>query len=383
MKTRFIALAAASVFALSASAQEVQTSANLADQPAKDVAFVRSNTAGNNWFITLQGGIDYGFGWDLFKSEPKTDAGFSDRMNYSAGIALGKWHTPYFATRLMLDWNWLTDPFAKGLKQGDKYAKYHVLNPHFDFLFDVTNYFAPYNEDRVFHFVPWIGVGYQALDKTGEFKFSEVDHGVTANAGINFDFQLGKVVTFTIAPSIAAFPQNRNIAANAQLRAGLTFNINRGFESVEPMDYALLNNLQNEINTLRSQNAELSKRPVSCPECPEIQPVTTQVKSENVVYFRIGSSKVDRNQMINIYNTAEFVKSNNVPVTVIGYADAKTGSANYNMQLSEKRAREVARLLTDEYGVDSNQITIDYKGDTVQPYAENAWNRVVIMTAEK
>ena len=53
------------------------------------------------------------------------------------------------------------------------------------------------------------------------------------------------------------------------------------------------------------------------------------------------------------------------------------------MTLSEKRAREVARILTDEYGVPSSQITIDYKGDTVQPYAENAWNRVVIMTAEK
>ncbi|MBR8773293.1 Outer membrane protein 41 [Porphyromonas levii] len=378
MKTKFIALALAGVFALSASAQEVKTSSNFADQPAKNVAFLPNS---GNWFITLQGGVDYAFGWGLFTDTNKTDAKFMDRMNYSAGLGIGKWHNPYFGTRLMLDWNWITNPYES--KVDNKYRKFHALNPHFDFLFDVTNYFAPYKADRVFHFVPWIGVGYQAEMMSGKFDFKNINHQVTANAGINLDFQIAPAVTFTIAPSVAAFPQNDNIAANAQLRAGLTFNINPGFEAVEPMDYALVNSLQSEINSLRSQNAELSKRPVRCPECPEVAAVATQVKSENVVFFRIGSAKVDRNQMINIFNTAEFVKANNAPVVVVGYADAQTGTSEFNMKLSEKRAREVARILTDEYGVSSDQITIDYKGDGVQPYAENAWNRVVIMTAEK
>ncbi|MBR8712194.1 OmpA family protein [Porphyromonas levii] len=378
MKTKFIALALAGVFALSASAQEVKTSSNFADQPAKNVAFLPNS---GNWFITLQGGVDYAFGWGLFTDTNKTDAKFMDRMNYSAGLGIGKWHNPYFGTRLMLDWNWITNPYES--KVDNKYRKFHALNPHFDFLFDVTNYFAPYKADRVFHFVPWIGVGYQAEMMSGKFDFKNINHQVTANAGINLDFQIAPAVTFTIAPSIAAFPENGNIAANAQLRAGLTFNINPGFEAVEPMDYALVNSLQSEINSLRSQNAELSKRPVRCPECPEVAAVATQVKSENVVFFRIGSAKVDRNQMINIFNTAEFVKANNAPVVVVGYADAQTGTSEFNMKLSEKRAREVARILTDEYGVSSDQITIDYKGDGVQPYAENAWNRVVIMTAEK
>lgn len=379
MKTKFFALALAGVFALSASAQEVKTSSNFADQPAKNVAFQPNS---GNWFITLQGGVDYAFGRDLFGGTNKTAGKFMDRMNYSAGLGIGKWHNPFFGTRLMLDWNWLTNPYQNPADK--KYAKFHAINPHFDFLFDVTNYFAPYNAERVFHFVPWIGVGYQGLMESGKFDFKDLNHMVTANAGINLDFQITPSVVFTIAPSIAAFPQNHDISANAQLRAGLTFNINPGFEAVEPMDYALVNSLQSEINSLRSQNAELSKRPVRCPDCPEVTAApVAEVKSENVVFFRIGSAKVDRNQMINIFNTAEFVKSNNMPVTVVGYADAQTGSSDFNMQLSEKRAREVARILADEYGVPSSQITIDYKGDTVQPYAENAWNRVVIMTAEK
>lgn len=377
MKTKLLALSLAGIFAISATAQQVESS-YAESTPARKVAFEPTT---RNWFITLQGGIDYGFGWGLFKSEPKTDASFSDRMNYSAGIALGKWHNPYFGTRLMVDWNWITNPFVA--KTGKEYRKFHSFNPHFDFLFDVTNYFGAYNPNRVFHLVPFIGVGYQAMMTTGEFEFKEIDHGVTANAGINLDFQFSPVVTLNIAPSVAASPQNNAIAAVAQLRAGLTFNLNPGFNVVEPMDYDLLNTLQSEINSLKSQNAELSKRPVRCPECPEVAPQTIVEKNyESVVFFRIGSSKIDRNQQINIFNVAEFVKANNTPITVVGYADAKTGSSNYNMKLSEKRARKVADTLINEYGVPSELITIDYKGSDVQPYENNAWNRVVIMKSK-
>jgi outer membrane protein OmpA-like peptidoglycan-associated protein len=53
------------------------------------------------------------------------------------------------------------------------------------------------------------------------------------------------------------------------------------------------------------------------------------------------------------------------------------------MGLSEKRAKAVAKELIEKYGVNSNQITIEWKGSDVQPYDVNNWNRVVIMTAEK
>ena len=43
-----------------------------------------------------------------------------------------------------------------------------------------------------------------------------------------------------------------------------------------------------------------------------------------MVYFRINSAKIDKNQQINIYNTAEFMKNNNAPIKVVGYADKKT-----------------------------------------------------------
>ncbi|HBQ56250.1 MAG TPA: hypothetical protein DD786_03760, partial [Porphyromonadaceae bacterium] len=64
------------------------------------------------------------------------------------------------------------------------------------------------------------------------------------------------------------------------------------------------------------------------------------------------------------------------------YADRQTGTPAYNLALSEKRAKAVADALTSEYGIDSSRISVDWKGDTEQPYAENDWNRVAIFFAE-
>ena len=72
----------------------------------------------------------------------------------------------------------------------------------------------------------------------------------------------------------------------------------------------------------------------------------------------------------------------NATVKIVAYADKKTGTPAYNYTLSEKRAKAVAKALTDEYGISSNRISVEWKGDTEQPYAENDWNRVAIFFAE-
>ena len=168
--------------------------------------------------------------------------------------------------------------------------------------------------------------------------------------------------------------------------AGLGFNLGKPeWDVLTPMDWALVNDLNGQINNLRAENAELAKRPVSCPECPEVEPTqTTEVKTvvSNVVYFRIASAKIDQNQYINIYNTARYALENNSKIYIVGYADEATGNPSINMTLSERRAKAVAKALVEKYGVSEDMIEVDFKGDTVQPYETNEWNRVVIMTAE-
>ena len=58
---------------------------------------------------------------------------------------------------------------------------------------------------------------------------------------------------------------------------------------------------------------------------------------------------------------AEYAKANNAKIVVTGYADSKTGSAEFNKQLSEKRAQAVADELV-KMGVSRDQITTEGKG---------------------
>jgi outer membrane protein OmpA-like peptidoglycan-associated protein len=101
-----------------------------------------------------------------------------------------------------------------------------------------------------------------------------------------------------------------------------------------------------------------------------------------VVYFRLNSAKIDPHQEINISNTADYAKKHNLPIKLVGYADRKTGNPDYNKGLSERRARVVAKQLTEKYGVPTSSISMDWRGDEVQPYSVNEWNRVVIMNTD-
>ena len=79
-----------------------------------------------------------------------------------------------------------------------------------------------------------------------------------------------------------------------------------------------------------------------------------------------------------IKEIVDFVKSHkDVKVVVTGYADKGTGNAKLNMKYSEERAVAVADALKDA-GVSADMITVEWKGDTVQPFAENDENRVAI-----
>ena len=64
--------------------------------------------------------------------------------------------------------------------------------------------------------------------------------------------------------------------------------------------------------------------------------------------------------------------------TVSGYADKETGSAAYNLQLSEKRARAVADYLESK-GVKADRLIVKGYGSSVQPFSGNIENNRVVV----
>ena len=400
MKAKVLMLALMGSFALSLGAQAQQEVATPNKSGHKTV-FNRDRGC-DHWFLEIQGGVGM-----LPFGEANNKASLTDRIYPIVQLGLGQWHEPWFATRVQLG-GWNMKGFVMDAAGTNQAYNNLFAVAHYDFMFDVVNYFAKYNAKRVFHLVPYVGLGagYKHHTTTGG-AFGDVfdatkrvagattnDFGGVVDAGVIFKFRLGRRVDLNLEAQMLATKTNmmgtswkkQGADLMAFATAGLGFNLGKPeWDVLTPMDWALVNDLNGQINNLRAENAELAKRPASCPECPEVEPSqTTEVKTvvSNVVYFRIASAKIYQNQYINIYNTARYALENNSKIYIVGYADEATGNPSINMTLSERRAKAVAKALVEKYGVSEDMIEVDFKGDTVQPYETNEWNRVVIMTAE-
>jgi len=352
------------------------------------------NKASANWFMSLAGGTNSYFG------SGSKDADLIDNLGWEGQLAIGRWNSPKWGARLAINVG-----SHNHFNPNNAYIKDGFIHPHVDLLWNVTNATVGYRADRVYNFIPYVGVGY-IYGMTDDFKkvnpdgdlFKGQNQSLSWNLGIINDFRLSNNFSIFVELSAATVQGSfgRSYSTQpvgdydwdvmGQALLGIKFGLGgNDFTKAELMDYNLINDLNSQINRLRAENENLSKRPEFCPECPEIAPqvAAESVYVPNVVFFRINSANIDRQQQISVYNTAEYMKTNpNATVQIVAYADRQTGTPDYNMKLSERRAKAVADALTSQYQIDSSRISLDWKGDTEQPYAENDWNRVAIFIAD-
>jgi len=96
------------------------------------------------------------------------------------------------------------------------------------------------------------------------------------------------------------------------------------------------------------------------------------------IFFTLNSSKITRENQIKVDALVDYMKANpETKVTVTGYADKATGTSPYNLKLSRRRADAVATALKAA-GISADRIAVYAKGDSEQPFAEIAKNRVAI-----
>ena len=385
---KFSLLLFSALVAFSISAQEVQNVSH-------GTVYLK-NKGSDNWYIGLGGGTNL----YMTQGENDADANFGDRLGWMGQLEVGRWNSPNWGARLVIDAGNIqhVNPAARGGEQ-------NWIGGHVDLMYDIINAWGSYNPDRVYSLIPYLGIGYMyGLD--ADWKKPNPDGDLFKNQNQSLTYNVGLINNFQLSNSVALFLElgfrladgafdgdTPGIAEHISYdglftgTAGIKFGLGgkQDFTPAELMDYNLINDLNSQINRLRAENEQLRQRPESCPDCPEVQPtvVSEGVYVPNVVFFRINSSTIDRGQQVSVYNTAEYLKANNnAKVNIVAYADRQTGTPEYNFALSERRARAVADALINEYGISSDRISIDWKGDTEQPYAENDWNRVAIFFVE-
>ena len=398
MKTKaFWALAAIGAMTLpgfQANAQETvvveEETVALTEVPCKTHYY---SNGGDNWFIQLGAGVTSPF---VENKLPNGDQKHHLTAVYNVGF--GKWFSPYIGWRLS---------FLGGSLHWDNQQLNHAkwVNANLDFMWDMFNSFGGVNSKRVFSIVPFIGLGgaytwdysdgaSTVLRDNGKVKRNS--WSLPLSAGLQLRFRLCKYVDFFAEGRAQFAGDNFNnevvgapIDMNLSVIGGFSFNIGGAdFKSYNPCDYvSYIANLNNQVNDLRgalaTTSAALAAAEAQLP-CPEIQvqeknTVIEAAPMMATVRFNINSARIRNEEMVNVYNVAEWMKANpEQNVVICGYADKDTGTSSYNMALSKRRAEAVRDALVNKYGINPDRLTIDAEGSNVQPYKENNWNRIVI-----
>lgn len=350
----------------------------------------------DNWFIQAGAGVSVPF------TENRVDPGQSSKRHATAvyNLGFGHWFSPYLALRF-------SGYYGKIHYNYGRMNSAQMGNLNADLMWDMTSSVCGVNPNRVFSFIPFVGVG---GTYTWDFKGSapaiptdNFTHEKTrewtlpVSAGFQIRLRMCKYADFFAEARASFYGDNFNnivesdpIECNLTATAGVSFNIGeRKFQAYNPCDYlGYINNLNGQVNNLRSKlsqaEAALALAQTAQAEPGIVEQVTPAAPATpllSTVRFKINSAVVSPEEQVNVYNIAQWMKAYpEAKVMVDGYADKDTGSAQYNMELSQRRAQAVIDILTQKYGIDASRLTPKAYGSDSQPYPENNWNRIVLFT---
>ena len=336
---------------------------------------VQAQSVENNYpynFISLQGGAQTTF----------TNHKFTDLITPQVALSAGRYFNSKVGARLHLQ-GWqiksaITDTY-----------KFNAITGDIDLLMNMTNIINPTRSCDKFDWVLLAGFGVNYGWDFDEFNCQNNALALKPNPYLcgskhsSFNSRLGMQFNYSLSDKLALglevdgnmkndeFNLKRNYNPDFQVQAliGLTYKFGKPAKRArEIVETYYVDEPYTE--TVKKQ------RPIETVEVSQM---------EKVVYYEINISDVQTAQGIDaaIKEAADLIKTDpNAKIFVTGYADVQTGNAEINQRLSKERAEGVANKLVNVHGINAANITVDWKGDTVQPFAENDKNRCVIIKGE-
>ena len=343
-------------------------------------AQAQTNTWNSYSFIEAQGGVQL----------TSTNAPMDKLITPTAALSFGHYFTPVVGARLHVN-AWQS---KSGLSSTDQYYKWKYVTPDLDLLLNLTNLFGK-GSDHALNVILLGGVGLNYAWDNDELKGlnlpantmplawdkNRLSHNL--RAGLRLETNQAKPIGLSLEVNANSlddrFNSKTNDADDWMFTAMLGLNFRFGQKKAAPKYIT---------KTIEVVDTVWVDEPTTI-KVKEKQPKTkTEMKKMNMneaIFFNIRESDAASASGIDeaIKKVADLMKSSeDATFTVTGYADKGTGSAAGNKKFAKKRAQDVARKLTDEYGLDKGRITVDSKGDAVQPFEDNDKNRCVIVEGD-
>lgn len=386
-----------------------------------DFAYLDEYSLTDNVFVALQVGTSHSM------SENTRFGKFFDNQRISFNAAIGKWFYPAFGVRLTAGFH--PQVGRAGWELAEAYPKYfgnynfNIFSCYFDGMLNFSNVIFKYRESRKFCLIGIAGIGHNHSFGFDKDKCLTMSRGITYVGG-------GKVVPGTDeSPGTMHYdidPTPRSyLAAHVGLQgcwmvndafdvaAEITFNGTddrynghtydrvydtyvdvlfslhyhfldshgrHRFHYVKNLDASVLDRLKRMQD---DENERLSEANLSIPEVFENLKFNEALQT--TISFYVDRYYITDAQKKNVKSVAVFLQMHpDINLVVTGYADIETAYPAYNLRLSQKRAKAVYDMLVNEFHVPKERLRLDYKGDSVQPFATvNEWNRAVIFFLDK
>lgn len=327
-------------------------------------------------FIGLQGGVQ-----NTFNNEFNNWKTFTP----TASISFGRWFTPVVGARLHLNGAW-SKSGVNYLLADDGHYNYNYVTPTADVLVNLCTLFGKKDWYPVnLIFVGGLGANYafenyyrseeKALGSTMLYADNDNRWAFNGKVGLMLDIPICKWLSFNLEGDLNARYVGKSEVFNDDIlqfvgQAGLTFKF--GYKKAKPAPAPVVAEAEpvysTRIDTTWYDDVQYKDK-------------FDGQKTEWKVYYDLRGSDFPESAK-ELKEACEFAKKyEGVKMNVVGYADKGTGNPKINMEYSKLRAEKAVKALKDA-GIDGSLITMDYKGDTVQPFADNDKNRVVIITAE-
>lgn len=367
-----------------------------ASASAQDKVVAMEDVFNPHWYVQVQPlGMQYTLG----------EGSTGDLLSYNLQVAGGYNFNKLLGARFAINafqskacWDW---------ENAQANWKWNYVAPSLDVTLNLSNVLFGYSADRLFTLSAFAGVGVniafsndEASEVSNFLKTQHYSH--TSDQNLRYLWNGTKARVLGQFGLMGDFRINDNWSVGVELQAN-TLNDKYNSKKAGNSDW-YFNGL---VGVKYAFGKTSKKQPVVLPYMPTAAPATdaTEKVVEKIVekvvekkvyvettiaeirrdinFNRAGNTKISPNEMTKVKDIAEFM--NQYPtakVTLVGYADKATGNAKINAVLAEKRVKAVAEALMKKFNIDESRISIDHKGDTVQPFTGAAANRVTICVAK-